>query len=72
MKTIYLLLILIVGCSSQPKQPEYGGAMAEIMRSGVPQMEAYPDYYSQIQHTCTSTPIWDMEGQYVRTDVRCY
>jgi hypothetical protein len=73
MKLISLILIsLAIGCSSKPKVPDYDGALRELMRNGVPQSEMYPDYYSRTSHTCTSTPIYDLEGYYVRHDIRCH
>ena len=72
MKLFLLISLVLVGCSSTPKAPTYDGALAEVLRAGVPQTEIYPDYYSRVSHTCTSTPIYDIDGYYVRHDIRCH
>lgn len=65
---------LLVGCASTPQQKinDYGGALPELYRSGTPNVEPMPNYYHRISHTCSSTPIFDIYGYYVRTDVRCW
>jgi PBP1b-binding outer membrane lipoprotein LpoB len=54
----------------QPKAEAQNPAEVEIYRSGVPQVEN-TDGYHLVQRTCTSTPIFSIYGNYVRTDVRC-
>ncbi len=68
----FWVLVFLGGCASAPKPQMYGGALQELMRSGVPQVELYPEYYHRVAHTCTSTPIYSLSGEYVRTDVRCF
>lgn len=75
MKNLIFILIVsmaLIGCQTQPKQAlDYGGALPELYRADTPQAEPYPNYYHAVSHTCTSTPIYDAYGYYVRTDVRC-
>jgi hypothetical protein len=69
----YLILLLtLTACASEPKKINYEGSLAELMRAGVPQENDYPEYYHRVGHTCTSQPIYNMNGDYVRTDVRCF
>lgn len=74
MKLLYLLLTLTLlasGCATKPVN-DYGGALPEMYRAGTPLVEPYPNYYHRVSHTCTSTPIYDSYGYYVRADVRCW
>jgi hypothetical protein len=69
---LFLIAVASIGCASQPKTVDYGGALPELYRAGTPQVEPYPNYYHRISHTCVSTPIYDLYGYYTRTDVRCW
>jgi hypothetical protein len=75
MRTLTALLaaLILSGCASTPRPPNtYGGALPELYRAGTPTTEPYPAYYHRVSHSCTSTPIYDQFGYYVRTDVRCW
>lgn len=75
MKRIFLLILLLTlasACATKPQVNDYGGSLPEVYRAGTPLVEPYPNYYHRISHTCTSTPIYDLYGYYVRTDVRCW
>lgn len=55
----------------------YGGAWAENARRGVPSGYKTRDPstmtpYEITTHTCTATPIFDLNGQFVKYDVRCF
>lgn len=71
-------MFLLGGCATAPQArvPTYGGALPELMRAGEPetepQVEPFPTAYNAISHTCISTPIFDMNGRYVRTSVQCW
>ena len=82
-----LILVLILGltttaCSTPPKPKgfELPPALSEVYRGGAlkPLQEAdsavlgMPNQYDLVSHVCTSAPIYDMWGRYVRTDVRCW
>lgn len=74
MKNLMLVLTLaLIGCST-PQKPTltYQGALPELYRAGTPSVEPYPNYMHRISHSCTSMPIYDLDGYYVRTDVRCW
>lgn len=78
---LFLLSLMTVGCSSAPKKGfELPPALHEVFRGGelkglenaeTPDL-GNPTLYSLQQHVCVSTPIFNIEGAYVRTDVRCY
>lgn len=42
-----------------------------IRRRG-PNGEFIPTNYDLVQHTCTSAPIFDLEGNYLKTITRCF
>ncbi len=70
------------GCGSTPKQRgfELPAALSEVYRGGAlkPLQEAdgpllgMPNQYDRVSHTCISTPVYNLAGYYVRTDVRCW
>lgn len=75
MKKLFFVIIAgtLIGCQAKEKKTlDYGGALPEIYRAGTPLVEPYPNYYHRISHSCVSTPIYDLYGYYVRTDVRCW
>lgn len=85
MKLLILTLSLFaVACSSTPVQPQRGfelpPALSEVYRGGTltPMQQAdspvlgMPNQYDRVEHVCTSGPIYDVYGRYVRTDVRCW
>jgi len=70
--TAVYMALACIGCSSAPKTPAYGGAYAEIMRNGTPQLELFPGPYDRVSHTCSSFPIYSLYGEYVRTEIKCH
>lgn len=79
-----MLLVVNAACSSKPPPPQKGFelpiALSEVFRGGALKglQEAdsaqlgMPSQYDLVEHTCTSGPIYDVWGRYVRTDVRCW
>jgi hypothetical protein len=71
-----------LGCASIPPRRgfELPVALSEVYRNGALkplQVADSPDLgmpipTDRISHTCTSTPIYNLSGYYLRTDVRCY
>lgn len=87
MKRLILLiggLALLQACASTPPPPNepytYNGALSELHRQGNPSTRPTQPVYSQDQETpdrlvsrvCTSTPIFDTWGRFVRYHVECY
>lgn len=80
MTRILCFLVVVIGCSSpKPKGYELPPALREVFRGGelAPLQNAtsttgMPSPYDQVSHTCVSTPLWDLEGRYTRTDIRCW
>lgn len=82
----HLILISLLGlcaaCSTTPQKPqgyELPPALREVFRGGVltPLQNSnaelgMPRPYDLVTHSCTSTPIFGMDGRYVRTDVQCW
>lgn len=76
-----LVGLLVQGCASSPTQEIIvpAPALSEVFRGGTikglenneGQYLGHPGSYDLVQHTCTSTPIFDMYGRYLRTSVRC-
>jgi uncharacterized protein YceK len=55
----------------------YGGAWSETERRGVPSGLKTRDPntmspYELTSKTCTATPIFDLNGQFIKYDVRCH
>lgn len=79
---IALLALPVIGCSTAPKPKgfELPVAMREIFRGGelkgLEQANSpdlgMPSQYDRVSHVCTSEPIFDMDGVYVRTSVKCW
>jgi len=75
-----LSLIFILGaCSSKPQGYEMPIAMSEVFRNGELKGLEYkdgpelgmPNQTDRVSHTCTSTPLYSLEGYYTRTVVHC-
>jgi hypothetical protein len=82
---LFLYTLFGTGCASPPKpEPPRGyelpPALREVFRGGelTPLQHAdapdlgMPTPYDQVSHTCVSTPIYGLDGRYVRTSVRCW
>ncbi len=81
-KLLILGLILISGCASTP--PPRGfilpPALAETLRNGelkgLEQSDSpfigMPNQYNRVSHVCVSEPLYDLDGNYIRTAVRCF
>lgn len=70
MITLRLLIIIFLvcftmACSTAPKHPPHILKMAKVMQDQI-------DLYPSAQSTCTSKPIYGLNGEYVRHDVRCH
>lgn len=82
----YLLACLTISlfqtaCASQkPRGFELPPALSETFRGGALKgLEAadspelgMPNQYDRVSHTCVSTPVYRIDGIYLRTDVRCW
>jgi len=78
---IITLAALQVGCASPKKQGfELPVAMSETLRGGelkglekadTPEL-GMPNQYDRVTHVCTSTPVYNLYGQFVRTSVKCW
>lgn len=79
---ISILSLLIQACASQP-QPQVivpAPALREVFRGGAIQglednsghFTGMPNSYDLVEHVCTSSPIFDIHGKYVRTAVSCW
>ena len=75
-------IVQFCGCSTpqKPKGFELPPALRETFRGGAlkgleeadsPEL-GMPNPYDRVSHVCTSTPIYNLWGQFVRTDVRCF
>jgi hypothetical protein len=85
-KALSLLLLSgalqLVGCMSQPKAQVIvpAPALREVFRGGEIQglqdnsghYMGQPSDYDLVEHVCSSRPIYDMNGKYVRTSVKCW
>lgn len=81
---IALSFLVLSACSSKPVPPPRGFqlpvALSEVFRGGALKgLEGaegsdlgMPSQYDLVEHVCTSGPIYDIYGRYVRTDVRCW
>lgn len=77
---ILMLLVLNVACSSQERKYESPPALAELVRrshlndltNATDPAIGEPSYQQRVSMTCTQTPIYDMWGYFVRTDVICW
>ena len=74
------LALNLAACASQPKRGfELPVALSEVYRGGQLKGLEYadgpdlgmPNQYDRVSHTCTSTPIYTLEGYYSRTVVHC-
>jgi hypothetical protein len=83
MKRLILILALLgtSACSSAPKHPGYQlpPVLRETFRGGAIEgmkqptaLDGMPAPYDQVSHTCTSTPIYHLDGTFAHTDVRCW
>lgn len=74
--------VILSGCATQPPPRVIvpAPALREVFRGGEIQglennaghYMGAPGDYDQVQHVCTSTPIYDAWGRYVRTSVNCW
>lgn len=75
-------ILLLTGCASQPKNNVIvpAPALREVFRGGEIQglednsghYMGRPSDYDLVEHVCTSMPIYDSRGVYVRTSVKCW
>lgn len=85
MKTIFFALFvatLLSACATEqkPRGFEMPLAMREVFRGGQLKGLEYaeepdlgmPNQFDRTQHVCVSSPMYDLYGQYLKTDVRCY
>lgn len=73
---------LLVSCATaeKPKGFEMPVALRETLRGGETKgLEnasssdlGMPSQYELVPHTCTSTPIFHLDGTFLRTEVRCW
>lgn len=81
-KLILISLLGLTACATQP-QPRIivpAPALREVFRGGAiqglednsGQYMGNPGEYDLNPHVCSSTPIFDMNGYYVRTSVKCW
>lgn len=81
---VFGLMNLLTGCAS-PQQTaqdrlQLPPALREVFRGGelTPLQDAsgaelgMPSPYDLVSHTCVSTPIFGLDGRYVRTRVQCW
>lgn len=69
-----------LGCASKPRVIVPAPALREVFRGGSIQgledneghFLGAPNEYDLVSHTCTSTPIFDFLGRYVKTSVKCW
>lgn len=87
-KNSILILVLIgasiaasLGCATKkPRIIVPAPALREVFRGGAIQgledneghFLGAPNEYDLVSHTCTSTPIFDIYGRYVKTSVKCW
>lgn len=84
MKKVLVLALALsalqnVSCASKPKGFELPIALAEVYRNGELKglseadgpLLGMPNQTERVSHTCTSTPIYTLEGYYIRTVVHC-
>lgn len=81
-RLILISMLALTACSTPPKPRGYElpPAMREVFRGGEIQGlqsndgAAYgmPSPYDQVQHTCVSTPMYNLDGTYWRTKVQCW
>lgn len=79
----FLFPILLSACGTKPKVVHTYNlppALSEVFRNGeLAGLESrdaktlgMPNPNDLVSHTCTSTPIFDIWGRFIRTDVRCW
>jgi hypothetical protein len=79
------LILLLTGCATQPTmQPrpiiQPAPALREVFRGGALQgledntghFMGMPNQYDMVEHVCTSRPIYDFQGRYIKTSVKCW
>lgn len=79
---LLLALTILQGCATQPKNNVIvpAPALREVFRGGEIQglednsghYMGRPSDYDLVEHVCTSMPIYDSYGRYVRTSVKCW
>lgn len=80
-----IMILLASGFTACASKPVYRGftlppAMSETLRGGeLKGLESndtgllgMPNERELVSHTCTSTPIFNIYGQFVRTSVHCW
>lgn len=83
MRLLLLIALLnTIACASKPPINVIvpAPALREVFRGGAIQglednnqhYTGAPGQYDLVEHTCTSTPIFNLQGQYVRTSVKCW
>lgn len=81
MRYLMLLCLLTVGCATQPQKGfDLPPALREVYRGGelTPMQQAQrpdlgiPKQYDLVSHTCVSTPMYDLDGNYSYTDTQCF
>lgn len=80
-KLTFLILAaaLTQSCASKPKGFVLPVALSEVYRNGelkgLEQADGpdlgMPNQNDRVAHTCTSTPLYSLEGYYTRTVVHC-
>lgn len=82
MRTLILITVILTGCAATQKTYHpytYNGALSELHRNGNPDTRPVVPAYSSdletpnrlVSRTCTSTPIFNIYGQFVRYHVEC-
>jgi hypothetical protein len=83
-KTVLFLLItsaVFQGCQTYKARVVVPApALREVFRGGAIQgledntghFLGMPNDYDLVEHTCTSKPIFDFRGRYVKTSVKCW
>lgn len=78
---IFIAMALsLSACSTAPKGFELPPALSETFRNGqlkgLEQADSadlgMPNPYDRTSRVCVSRPIYNIDGFYVRTDVRCW
>ena len=76
-----LFVVNFVGCSTyQARMIVPAPALREVFRGGTiqgledneGQFLGTVGEYDMVEHVCSSKPIFDMNGRYVRTSVKCW
>lgn len=85
MSKLILWALLGIGLSACATGPQYkvmvpAPALREVFRGGEIQglenntghYTGMPHQYDLVEHVCSSQPIYDVYGRYVRTSVKCW